>query len=70
MDFIHLNLYSHSTTKYIHLYKEFFMQRWCGFQGNWYWGEDPAEWPEVQTMPSYPADGSVQMVRDILIVKF
>ena len=70
MDFIHLNLYSHNTTRYIHLYKEFFMRRWCGFEGNWYWGEDPAEWPEVQAMPSYPADGSVRMVRDVLIVKF
>lgn len=70
MDFIHLNLYSHSTTEYIHLYKEFFIRTWCGFEANWYWGEDPAEWPEVREMPAYPADGSVQMVRDILIVKF
>ena len=70
MDFIHLNLYGHNTTEYIHLYKEFFMRRWCGFEANWYWGEDPAQWPEVQAMPSYPADGSVQMVRDVLIVKF
>lgn len=70
MDFIHLNLYSHNTTRYIHLYKEFFMRVWCGFEGNWYFGEDPMGWPEVQAMPSYPADGSVQMVRDVLIVKF
>ena len=70
MNFIHLNLYSHNTAEYIHIAKEFFMRKWCGFEANWYWGEDPASWPEVQTMPAYPADGSVQMVRDILIVKF
>ncbi|MBR2823837.1 MAG: glucosyltransferase domain-containing protein [Clostridia bacterium] len=70
MDFIQLNLYGHNTTEYIHLFKEFFMRAWCGFEGNWYWGEDPAAWPEVQAMPSYPADGSVQMIRDILVIKF
>lgn len=70
MDFIHLNLYGHSTTEYIHTAKEFFMEKWCGFHPVWYWGEDPAAWPEVQAMPEYPADGSVRIVRDVLIVKF
>ena len=70
MDFIRLNLYSHSTTEYIHYYKEVFMQRWCGFEANWYWEENPEEWPEVQAMPEYPADGSIQIIRDVLVVKF
>ena len=70
MNFIHLNLYSHSTTDFIHYYKEFFMQKWNGFEANWYWGEDPSEWPEVQAMPEYPAEGSMQIVRGVLIVKF
>ena len=70
LDFIHLNLYSHNTTEYIHIAKEFFMRKWCGFEPNWYWGEDPAGWPEVQNMPEYPADGSIQIINDVLIVKF
>ena len=70
MNFIHLNLYGRSTTEYIHIAKEFFMRAWCGFEPNWYWGENPEAWPEVQAMPSYPADGSIQMIRDVLIVKF
>ncbi len=70
MSFIRLNLYGHSTTEYIHYYKEFFMQKWCGFQGNWYWRDNPEKWPEVKEMPSYPADGSVRMVRGVLVVKF
>ena len=70
MDFIRLNLYGRDTTNYIHIAKEFFMRVWCGFEANWYWGEDPAGWPEVQAMPEYPADGSIQMIRDVLIVKF
>ena len=70
MDFIHLNLYGHSTAEYIHIAKEYFMRAWCGFAPNWYWGEDPADWPEVQAMPEYPADGSIQIIRDVLIVKF
>ena len=70
MDFIHLNLYGRDTTEYIHIAKEFFMRAWCGFEANWYWGEEPDGWPEVQAMPEYPADGSIQMIRDVLIVKF
>jgi len=70
MSFIRLNMFGHNTTEYIHYYKEVFMQKWCGFNANWYWGEDLETWPEVQKMPEYPADGSIQIVRNILIVKF
>ena len=70
MDFIHLNLYGHNTTEYIHIAKEFFMRKWCGFEARWYWGESPENWPEVQKMPEYPADGSIRIINDVLIVKF
>ena len=70
MDFIRLNLYGHSTTEYIHYYKEVFMRRWCGFEADWYWEGNPEAWPEVQAMPEYPADGSIQIVNDVLVVKF
>ena len=70
MSFIRLNLYGHSTTEFIHSYKEYFIRRWNGFEANWYWGEDPEAWPEVQAMPAYPADGSIQTVNGVLIVKF
>ena len=71
MSFIHLNLYGSSTTDFIHTYKEYFMRRWCGFEANWYWGQDdPETWPEVREMPEYPADGSIQIVNGVLIVKF
>ena len=26
--------------------------------------------PEFQAMPSYPADGSIRMIRDLVVVKF
>ena len=70
MDFIHLNLYSHNTTEYIHIAKEYFMRKWCGFEPRWYWGDEPADWPEVQAMPEYPTDGSIQIINDVLVVKF
>ena len=70
LGFIHLNLYNHNTTEYIHIAKEYFMRAWCGFEANWYWGEDPAAWPEVRNMPAYPADGSIQRINGVLIVKF
>ena len=70
MEFIHLNLFGHNTTEYIHIAKEFFMRKWCGFEARWYWGEDPNNWPDVQEMPEYPTDGSIQIVNDVLVVKF
>ncbi len=70
MDFIHLNLYGHNTTEYIHIAKEFFMRRWCGFEVRWRWGEEMANLSEVQEMPEYPADGSIQIINDIMVVKF
>ena len=49
------------------------MQRWCGFHmkevdQNTY--EKLENLSEVQNMKNYPNDGSIQIVDDIVVVKF
>ena len=71
LDFIRLNPYWHNSYEYLHsLTREQFIKVWCGADFSWAWDPELQFSPEVQAMPSYPADGSVQMVRDVLIVKF
>lgn len=70
LDFIRLIPYWHNSTEYMHATRQAFVNRWLGFQTNWY--DDPAieKLPEVQAMPSYPRDGSVRIVNDVVVVKF
>ena len=70
LDFIRLIPYWHNSTEYMHATRQAFVNRWLGFQMNWY--DDPAieKLPEVEEMPSYPWDGSIRIVNDVVIVKF
>ncbi|MBR2823839.1 MAG: glucosyltransferase domain-containing protein [Clostridia bacterium] len=72
LDFIRLNPYWHNSREYIHgETREEFVKIWCGADFVWHWGNDLESLPEVQAMPSYPADGSVQIVNDsVVVVKF
>ena len=49
---------------------ERFLQRWCGFGADMYFGEEVENWPEVRAMSCYPADGSILVVNDVVVVKF
>jgi hypothetical protein len=69
LDFIQLLPYNYETPKALHTFADF-TQRWCGFTVNPYEGDlDLEALPEVQAMPAYPADGSIQIVRDVIVVK-
>ncbi|MBQ3705640.1 MAG: glucosyltransferase domain-containing protein [Clostridia bacterium] len=72
LDFLKLTGYDANLQEYVNNWAwDAFLQRWCGF-GSWliYETKPYEDWPEVQAMPSYPEDGSIQVVRDLLIVKF
>lgn len=47
-----------------------FVEIWCGYRPNLVGEEEVADLPEVVNMPSYPDDGSIQIVEGILVVKF
>lgn len=69
LDFIQLLPYNYETSKALHTFGDF-TQRWCGFTVSMYEGDlDLEALPEVQAMPAYPADGSIQIVRDVIVVK-
>ena len=70
LDFIRLIPYWHNSTEYMHATRQAFVNRWLGFQINWYDDPDIEKLPEVQAMPSYPWDGSVRIVNDVVVVKF
>lgn len=71
LDFIWINPYWHNSMEYLHCpTRETFMKVWCGADFEWGWAAEVEPWPEVQAMPSYPADGSVQIINDAVIVKF
>ena len=71
LDFIHLDPYGETLQGYVNSYAwRAFMERWCGFAPAW---GDPADYtdlPEVQTMPHYPADGSIRRIGDAMVVQF
>lgn len=46
-----------------------FMELWCGFTPPMADGEDFEDKPEVQAMPRYPDDGSIQLVDGTIVVK-
>lgn len=69
LDFIQLLPYNYETSKALHIFGDF-TQRWCGFTVNLYEGDLNLEsLPEVQAMPAYPADGSIRIIRDVIVVK-
>ena len=73
LEFIKLPPYDTTITEYLNSYSwAKFMERWCGFSPVYYWNpeDEPANWPETKEMPHYPDDGSVRMLRDVLIVNF
>ncbi len=72
LDFIRLNPYWHNSYEYLHsLTREQFIKVWCGTDFPWAWDPELQFSPEVQAMPSYPADGSIRIVNDrTVVVKF
>ena len=71
LDFLTLGTYEENIREYLNDWAwEAFLARWCGFEPK---KADPAEaesWPEVEAMPRYPDDGSIQVIRDVIVVKF
>lgn len=50
-----------------------FMYLWCGYQAKEVTGEDYESYvglDEVKKMPSYPADGSIKVIDQVVVVKF
>ena len=47
-----------------------FMARWCGFSSETANAEEFKNLPEVQAMPCYPEDGSIQVIGETVVVKF
>lgn len=48
---------------------EYFLRYYCGFKGE-YTGTENLPQKEIAKMPSYPSDGSIQMIDDVIVVKF
>ncbi len=70
-DFLTLGTYDANIREYLNDWAwEQFMARWCGFSPKMVKLEQVQDWPEVQAMPSYPDDGSIQVIRDVVVVKF
>ena len=71
LDFLTLAPYDENIYGYLNDWAwEAFLARWCGFQPQTVDPTEVAAWPEVETMPSYPDDGSIRIIRDVLVVKF
>ena len=71
LDFIRINPYWHNSMEYLHCpTREAFIKVWCGADFPWGWDPELEASPEVQAMPSYPADGSVQIINGAVVVKF
>ena len=70
-DFLTLSTYDQNIREYLNDWAwESFLARWCGFEPKTAAPETVADWPEVQAMPSYPDDGSILIIRDVVVVKF
>ena len=71
LDFLTLGTYDDNIQGYLNNWAwEKFLARWCGFEPRTVDPAPVAEWPEVTAMPSYPDDGSIQVIRDVVVVKF
>ena len=71
LDFLTLGTYDTDIRGYLNdwAWSEF-LARWCGFRPQTVDPEQVKNWPEVQAMPSYPDDGAIQIIRDVIVVKF
>ena len=70
-DFLTLGTYDSNIREYLNDWAwEQFMARWCGFAPKMKNPASVLDWPEVQAMPSYPDDGSIRVIRDVVVVKF
>ena len=71
LDFLTLGTYDEDTRGYLNDWAwQAFLARWCGFQPETVDPDMVKDWPEVQAMPAYPDDGSIQVIRDVVVVKF
>ncbi len=71
LDFIRIVPYWHDTMEYLHCpTRNTFIKVWCGYDMPWGWDPKVETMPEVLEMPSYPADGSVRIINDAVVVKF
>lgn len=71
LDFLSLGTYDADTQAYLNDWAwDAFLARWCGFEPRMADSAQVEVWPEVQQMPSYPDDGSIQIIRDTVVVKF
>ena len=71
MGFLSLATYDASTQEFLNDWAwKAFLERWCGFAPEFADAEMVETWPEVQKMPNYPDDGSIQVIRDVVVVKF
>ena len=71
LDFLQLNSYERDLQGYINNWTwDVFLARWCGFAPEMANPEDVMSRPEVESMPAYPADGSILVLEDVVVVKF
>lgn len=47
-----------------------YMKEWCGFRPEWAASEDFRNREDVLAMPEYPADGSIQIIDNTVVVKW
>ena len=71
LDFLHLSGYEMDLQGYLNNWTWMeFMARWCGFSSETANAEEFKNLPEVQAMPCYPEDGSIQVIGETVVVKF
>ena len=71
LEFLKLATYDADLQAYLNDWAwEAFLARWCGFSPKTVKPETVEDWPEVQAMPRYPDDGSVRVIRDVVVVNF
>jgi len=68
---IYLASYELDEQQYINNWAwEAYLARWCGFRPETVEPETVEQLPEVQAMPHYPDDGSIQVIQDVVVVRF
>ena len=71
LDFLKISGYEANIQEYVNSWAwEEFAARWCGFRPWTVSAEEVEKLPEVQAMPHYPDDGSIQVIQDTVVVKF
>ncbi|MBQ9211771.1 MAG: glucosyltransferase domain-containing protein [Clostridia bacterium] len=71
LDFILLTPYDGTLGDYLNSYGwRKFMERWCGFSPAYANEALYENLPEVQAMPHYPDDGSIQKLGEVIVVNF